>query len=220
MGFAGGSWLLLDLPASYGAGVAAMYLVLAVILAASARTLPFPALGLPNRVTLARATLALPVAALALPPVVGRGIGPEGYWWIVGLSSVALALDGLDGRLARSTGRESALGARFDMELDAFLILALSGLVWQSGTAGAWVLGIGALRYLFVVGGWVVPALRRELPESRRRKTVCVVQGVVLVIALAPVVPGGLATGLLAGALVLLVYSFAVDVNGLIRRAP
>ena len=40
--------------------------------------------------------------------------------------SVALALDGVDGQVARRTGTVSALGARFDMEVDAFLVLVLS----------------------------------------------------------------------------------------------
>ena len=81
---------------------------------------PGPGLGPANRLTLARATLVLTLAALALLPGVFTG---EGYWWIVGLSTSALVLDGLDGPLARRTGTESAFGARFDMELDAFLLL-------------------------------------------------------------------------------------------------
>ena len=55
------------------------------------------------------------------------------HWWIISLGTVAMLLDGTDGRVARRTGTTSAFGARFDMELDAFLLLALSVLVWQSG---------------------------------------------------------------------------------------
>jgi phosphatidylglycerophosphate synthase len=40
-----------------------------------------------------------------------------------------LALDGLDGWLARRFGLASAYGARFDMEVDGFLILVLALLV-------------------------------------------------------------------------------------------
>ena len=67
--------------------------------------------------------------------------------------------------------------ARLDMELDAFLLLALGVLVWLSGKVGAWVILIGALRYLFVAGGWVWPPLQATLPSSQRRKTICVIQG-------------------------------------------
>ena len=138
---------------------------------------------------------------------------------MVGLSTLALALDGLDGPLARRTSTESAFGARFDMELDAFLLLALSALVWRSGKVGTWVLFIGVLRYLFVLGGLLWPPLRGTLPLSLRRKVVCVVQGIVLVACLAPVTAAALATWLAATALLLLVYSFVVDTWWLARRA-
>ena len=106
-----------------------------------------------------------------------------------------MALDFLDGRVARRTGTSSAFGARFDMELDAFLLMALSVLVWQSGKAGAWVMGIGALRYVFVGTAYLWAPLNGELPDSFRRKAVCVVQGFSLMLCLLPFVPVVLATG-------------------------
>ena len=56
--------------------------------------------------------------------------------------TVALLLDWVDGQVARRTHTESAFGARFDMEVDAFLILVLS--VYVASTTGWWVLIIGA----------------------------------------------------------------------------
>ncbi len=64
-------------------------------------------------------------------------------WMLVGLGVVAVALDGVDGVLARSRNEASAFGARFDMETDALLILVLAALVWQHGKAGAWILAAG-----------------------------------------------------------------------------
>ena len=52
------------------------------------------------------------------------------------LAAVALALDPADGWLARRTGTASALGARFDGEVDAFLILALSVYVAPGSARG------------------------------------------------------------------------------------
>ena len=49
-------------------------------------------------------------------------------------TAVALILDAVDGKVARRTGTASALGARFDMEVDAFLILVLS--VYVADVAG------------------------------------------------------------------------------------
>ncbi len=169
---------------------------------------PGPGLGPGNRLTLARATLVLPLAAPAFMPGVVTGTG---YWWLVVLSAIALVLDALDGPLARRTETVSAFGARFDMELDAFLLVALSVLLWRTGKAGSWVLLIGGLRYAFVLGGILWPRLRGELPPRRRRKVICAVQGIVLVVGLAPVILPALATVIAALALLLLVYSFAVD---------
>src|SRR3954469_652618 len=91
-------------------------------------------------VTLARATLAVGIAALVADSFAEQ----VPLTLLVPLTIVALALDAVDGWVARrtSTGR---LGARFDGEVDAFLILVLS--VFVSRTAGAWVLAIGAARY-------------------------------------------------------------------------
>ena len=81
---------------------------------------------------------------------------------LVALTAVALVLDAVDGWVARRTETASALGARFDMEVDAFLILVLS--VYVARSAGAWVLAIGAARYAFVAAGWLLPWLRGSPP--------------------------------------------------------
>jgi len=203
------SCLLLALPTSHLVLTLALYAALgALLLAKVPRSGTGPGVGPANRVTLARSTLVLPLAALALRP---EPIGAGGYWWIVALATVALALDGVDGAVARRTRSESALGARFDMEVDALLILVLSALVWQSGKAGPWVLLIGGIRYLFVLAGVALPWLRAQLPPRLRRKVVCVVQGVSLTVCLGPIVPPAAALATAAAALLLLVYSFAVD---------
>ena len=209
---------LLGLPPQYFADVLGIYTLLAALVVWSLPPdLPPPGLGAANQITLVRATLVVPVAALTLqpaPPTAGA------LWWIVAISSVALALDGVDGLVARRRGQETRFGARFDMELDAFLMLVLSVLVWRTARVEAWVLLIGALRYLFVVAGWRWPRLTAELPASLRRKAICVVQGIGLIVCLAPIVPPELASRAAAGALALLVYSFAVDVIWLIVNAP
>lgn len=174
-------------------------------------------LGPANRVTLIRAMLCLPVLALVFHP---QAVDEVVRWWLVGIASLVLLLDGVDGWIARRNGCSSAFGARFDMELDALLLLALSVLVWHSGQAGAWVLLIGAMRYVFVAAGWLLPALREPLPEAFRRKVACVIQGVVLVGCLAPLVPPLLATVAAALALMVLLWSFALDTHWLLRPRP
>lgn len=179
-------------------------------LALLGQRLPAPGcLGPANRVTLARGVLAAPLAGLALAP--GALTGAVA-WLPVGLAGVVLMLDGLDGWVARNTGTSSAFGARFDMELDALVLLALCGLVWALDRAGVWVLVIGLLRYLFVVAGWLCPWLRAPLPPSMRRKAACVIPGILLTIALAPLLAPTAAAASAAVALGVLVYSFSVDV--------
>lgn len=172
--------------------------------------------GWANHVTLARGVLAAWLAGLIGTGPVEGGLG----WAVAGLALVALALDGVDGWLARSRRTASPFGARFDMETDALMLLVLSILVWEAGRAGPWVLAIGLMRYGFVAAGWLLPALRAPLPASLRRKAVCVVQGVALAVGFVPILGDGTAAGLAAVALALLGYSFAVDSAYLLARKP
>ena len=107
---------------------------------------------------------------------------------LVTLTVVALVLDAVDGWVARRTGTASAVGARFDMEVDAFLIFVLSVYVAQS--VGAWVLAIGAARYAFVAAGWLLPWLREPPPPRYWCKVVAAIQGIVLTVAMADVAAG------------------------------
>ena len=144
-------------------------------------------------------------AALA---VVVAVIGPTGPG--LALVVVALALDWVDGRVARRTGTASAFGARFDMETDAFLIAVLS--VYVAPAAGWWVLLIGAARYLLWLAERALPWLRRPVPPRHWRKTVAAVQGIVLAVAASGLLPLGVTQALLLGALLLLAESFGRDV--------
>lgn len=211
-----GTWQLSGLSGTFVLQAVALYALLAGMVA---RGLPVdqtgPGIGLANRVTLGRAAIFLPVTVLAIRP---EPLIDDVYWWVIIVSALALALDGVDGWTARRTGTATSFGARFDMELDAFLLLALSAMVWRSGQTGPWIVLIGAMRYLFVAAGWAWPALQAELPDSHRRKIVCVVQGVALLICLAPVIPARIAFITALSALLLLTYSFAVDVAWLLGR--
>jgi phosphatidylglycerophosphate synthase len=180
----------------------------------AARQLHAETFGAANSVTLVRAALTVLLAALfGAAPAAAPG------WTLVGLGVIAVALDGLDGVLARGRNEASAFGARFDMETDALLILVLAALVWQHGKAGAWILAAGLTRYLFVAAGWVFRWLGAALPPSRRRQAVCVVQIVSLLGALAPVVVPPWSAALALAGLAALLWSFAVDVRWLARRA-
>jgi phosphatidylglycerophosphate synthase len=186
----------------------------AIFLWLAVRRLHAPRFGAANSVTLVRAALTVLLASL-----VGAVPTPALGWVLVAVGTAAVALDGVDGALARGRGEAGDFGARFDMETDALLILVLAALVWQQGKAGAWILAAGLLRYLFVAGSFLLPWLGDELPPSRRRQTVCVVQIVSLLGALAPVVASPWSAALALLGLAALIWSFAVDVQWLARQA-
>ena len=148
-------------------------------------------IGPANLVTAVRAVLVAAIAAAGLAPPAPRVAAA-----VVVVGTVAALLDLLDGWLARRTGTASAFGARFDMEVDAALILVLS-------CAGV------AVRRDRPVGAAVGPDALRLRGRRRRccrgwdgrcrragaARSVCVVQIVALLVALAPVVPGPLGLG-------------------------
>lgn len=198
----------LPLDQLYALKAAAAFVTIAtlVVVFIDRSTHPFAQFGAANQVTTARAVFAaLVVGAIGEPSAAAVAAGAAA-------AGVAVtAMDAVDGWMARRSRMASAFGARFDMEVDAVLILALAILTWQQGKAGAWVMLSGLLRYLFVAAGWVLPQMRQPLPVSRRRQTICVVQVVALIVALEPFVPRAGSEAIAGTALVALLYSFAVD---------
>jgi len=197
------------------AGLAAGTAVVAVVHALLGRSLQrrgLHGLGPADRVTLLRAWLTCGVLALVVGVTgEGRGTAP-----LVAVAGTALALDTVDGWVARRTGTASALGARFDMEVDALLILVLS--VQVARAAGWWVLTIGLARYAVLAAAVVAPWLRAGVAPRRWRKMVAAVQGVVLTVAVSGLLPAWSTTVSLAVAAWLLGVSFLTEVAELWRR--
>ena len=123
-----------------------------------------------------------------------------------------LALDGVDGFLARRSGLSSSFGARFDMEIDALLALVITLFLWQYGKAGIWVLGLGLMRYGFIVASFFAAPLRGDLFPSFRRKLICVVQLGALCLMLSPLSGSLSGTALGFIAMIALAGSFVRDI--------
>jgi phosphatidylglycerophosphate synthase len=169
-------------------------------------------LGPADAVTLLRAVLVCGVTGLVV-----RGSSTPGVVRVlVALTVAALALDWVDGQVARRTRTASPLGACLDMEVDAFLILVLS--VQVAPRAGAWVLAIGAARYVLLLVTPVLPWLASPMPVRRWAKVVAAVQGVVLVVAASGVLRPAYAVLALGAALTSLLASFAHQVWWLHHR--
>jgi len=148
-------------PALLGAGIAgwlaatAYAAALQSILAFARHRRGIRFLGPADHVTLARAVLVGGVVTLVADRATVSVV-------FLALASVALVLDAVDGQVARRTRTVSPLGARFDMEVDAVLILALS--VQVAASLGAWVLAIGLMRYAFAAAAH--PPIPRLRPRS------------------------------------------------------
>ncbi len=172
-------------------------------------------LGPADLVTLTRGLLACAVAALTAQTVLGHDVTPA----LVALTVPALALDAVDGRVARRTHTVTQFGGRFDGEVDAFLILVLS--VAAGPVVGWWVLAAGVVRYAFAVARWVLPWMRAPLEYRHWRKVVTASVGILLTVAVAQVLPPALTLLAVVAALGLLAESFGRDVRWLWHhRAP
>lgn len=176
---------------------------------------PHARFGAANSITLLRAAGVAAFAALAAEP---RLLAGDTAWWAVGAAAAILALDGIDGVLARRQRTVSAFGARFDMEVDALFILVLAALDLALDKAGPWVLGLGLMRYAFLAACRLLPTLRAPLPPSLRRKAICVFQIATLTLLLAPPIAPPISAGLAALAFAVLTASFATDVRWLFAR--
>lgn len=146
-------------------------------------------LGLANGLTVLRGWLFAGVAGFLLfvPAETSAWRWVPALWYGVGV-----ALDWLDGTVARTLSRQTELGRRLDLAFDTmgFLVAPLVGVVW--GALPGWYLGISVARYLFRLGCRV----RRwrglpvgDLPESRLRRPLAALQMVVVTVALVPATP-------------------------------
>ena len=170
-----------------------------------------PAIHPADWVTLTRTVLIAGVAGLVADSF-GR---PVSVTALVTLSTVALALDAVDGQVARRTGTATPLGGRIDGEVDAFLILLLS--IYVSQDYGRWVLVIGAARYALLLAGWLIPWLAAPLPPRYWGKVVAAVQGIVLTVAASGLPSRRTGMIAVAAALLLLAESFGRNVIWLYR---
>jgi phosphatidylglycerophosphate synthase len=194
--------------------VAIYSIVMLIALGFLPRHHPFARFGAANQITTFRTMLVALVAALA-----GEPRFPIVATSAVAASLLIAALDGVDGWLARRHRIASSFGARFDMEIDALLILVLAILVTEFEKAGPWVILSGLLRYIFLAAGHYWPRLRAPLFSSRRRQAICVIQILALTLAIVPAIQPPLSHAMAAAALAALAYSFLVDTLWLLRSA-
>lgn len=145
--------------------------------AARRRWTPSGRFGAANAITLGRLLVVAALAQLwgALPRL--------GF---VAAALALLALDAVDGRVARARGDASPFGAAFDMETDALFIMMLSLLLWQERAVPAWVLAAGLWRWVYAAIVALAPRRLGEAPRSRFARAVFVVLALGLTLACLP----------------------------------
>ncbi|MFO8113936.1 MAG: CDP-alcohol phosphatidyltransferase family protein [Halorubrum sp.] len=175
-------------------------------------------LGIANAITLARGALYAVVAGfVAVPP--GTTLA-----WVPALCyGTGVALDNLDGTVAREVGRETEIGRRLDMAFDTFGFVAapLVAVLW--GLLPVWYLAISAARYVFRGAVW----LRRvrglpvgDLPDSDLGRYLAGAQMIFVTVALVPPVPTDLVWTLAPVVLLPSLAVFARDYLAVSGRRP
>lgn len=181
-----------------------------LILILTIRYLPAKTFGLANQITMLRGSL----IALLFGLIADHSVP----WLVVITCSVILILDGVDGWIARRSYTTSNFGARFDMEIDALLLLVLSSLVWQYEKAGIWIFLAGLMRYIFIISSRFLPFLSQPLPPRRRRQTAFVFQAIALIVCISPVFVQPVSSMIALAGFMFLSISFSMDVIFLSRQ--
>ena len=211
------SYMLTRAPLGPASGFSAFVAMAGISAWAICLYYPHDRLGTANVVTLVRTGMIASLFSLLAAPGL-LATDSTLAWTVLAIAVFSLCLDGVDGFFARRQKLTSSFGARFDMEVDSVFALLLALLSWQAGKAGAWVLLLGSMRYLFLAAAVVWPWLMGALPERFSRKAICVIQIAVLIALLAPIISGPLSWTLAAFATLLLTYSFGRDVLWLARH--
>jgi len=87
----------------------------------------------------------------------------------------AVILDGVDGFLARKYGHSSKVGEALDMETDAFMVILISWIHYESGSLPWWILIPGGLRYYYELGFFWLKDQAQDFPPKRIRATIAVI---------------------------------------------
>jgi CDP-diacylglycerol---glycerol-3-phosphate 3-phosphatidyltransferase len=118
-------------------------------------------MGLADQLTVARMALAPIIVVLYVVDFSGHD------YWATALFAVAMATDWFDGRIARRSGRTSAMGSLLDPVADKVLVLAVLIVLIDRGVFPGWMVAAIVARE-FLVSGLRLAALERGVVLSAR----------------------------------------------------
>lgn len=127
-------------------------------------------------------------------------------WTIFTLALVIVALDGVDGYLARRFNTVSQFGSYLDMETDAFYVMSMATILFHLNVFGLWILGTGLIRYLY----FPIIYFLKPIQKKEDRNYLAQVIAVILMLSLPTclILPEQLRFPIMAIAAFLLVCSF------------
>lgn len=174
--------------------------------------------SLANSLTLVRSGLYSVVAGFAVVTP-----SPEVVWVPALCYGSGVVLDSLDGTVARTVGRETPLGERFDLTADTAGLVAapLVAVLW--GLLPWWYLTVSAARYVFIgVIRWRRYRGYRvfETPEGPASKYIAGGQMLFVTMALVPVVPASLTQSLAPIVITPTILVFGRDILAVSGRYP
>jgi CDP-diacylglycerol--glycerol-3-phosphate 3-phosphatidyltransferase len=120
-----------------------------------------PAVAVADWLTVARASAVPVVVALFVWDFSGHD------YWATALFAVAMATDWFDGRLARRSGRTSALGSLLDPVADKLLVLSVLIVLIDRGVFAGWMVAAIVARELLVSGLRLAALERGVVIEAR-----------------------------------------------------
>ena len=118
----------------------------------------------------------------------------------------AIALDGVDGFLARKFNHSSKQGEYLDMETDAFLVFILSTILFKKGISEWWILIPGGMRYYYRISISLFFNKEKHLLGKKARSTIAVIFFLSLLTAF--ILPQSISLYLLVVATCLILFSF------------
>ena len=125
---------------------------------------------------------------------------------------IAIMMDGVDGYLARKFGQTSRSGECLDMETDAFLVLLISWIHYDTGKFSWWILIPGGFRYYYGLTFFWLKHNKQEFPPKKVRATIAVIFFLALLVPFILSIEIGSIIILIAS--LLLILSFTASIVG------
>jgi phosphatidylglycerophosphate synthase len=130
---------------------------------------------------------------------------------------IAICMDGVDGYLARRFGQTSEAGEKFDMEIDAFLVLTLSWIHVDLQHLTWYILIPGGLKYVYEISLFWLPRRCKEILPKIVRSTIAVSFFLSLLIPFLTAAPSFIIITYISGTLI--ICSFVISFISQLKSA-